>query len=153
MTAAVEAGDVEEFMATLSPAVVLRSPISDRAEFRGHDDIRQLMEAVFATIEDIRYYLDLGDETNRALFYRGRIGNRWLEEACLVSLDAEARIDEFTLWIRPLPGLTRLAAGLGPRLARRGGRGRAALVAAAARPLASLTAAADGPLVRLVTRR
>jgi hypothetical protein len=56
MKAAVEAGDLDGFMATLSPDVVLRSPISELAKFQGAAEMRELMRAVFDTIEDIRYY-------------------------------------------------------------------------------------------------
>lgn len=150
MRSAVENADLDGFMATLSPDVVLRSPISTKAEFHGHVEMRELMQAVLATIEDIRYYEELGDERARALFYRAHIGSQPVEEACLIGFDAEGKINELTLWIRPMPGLTRLAATLGPRLARQNSRPKAALVAAAARPLAFVTALADGPLVNLV---
>ena len=149
MKAAIEAADLEGFIATLSPAVVLRSPISARAEFRGQEEMRELMRAVFATIEDIRYYEDLGDDRARAVFYRARVGSQPIEEACLLRFDEDGLISEFVLWIRPLPGITRLAAALGPRLARQESRPRAALVAAAAKPLSWLTAIGDKPLVRL----
>jgi SnoaL-like domain len=109
MQAAVEAGDLDGFMGTLSPEAVLRSPISVRAEFRGAAEMRELMRSVFDTIEDIRYYEDLGDHRARAVFYRARIGSQPIEEACLLRFDEEARIDEFVLWIRPMPGITRLA--------------------------------------------
>ena len=150
MKAAVEAADLEGFMATLSPDAVLRSPISARAEFRGAADMRELMRSVFETIEDIRYFEDVGDERARAVFYRAHVDSQPIEEACLLHFDEEARISELVLWIRPLPGVTRLAAALGPRLARERSRPRAALVSTATKPLAWLTAVADKPLVRLV---
>jgi hypothetical protein len=150
MKTAVEAADLDGFMETLSPRVVLRSPISARAEFRGTADMRELMRSVFDSIEDIRYYEDLGDDRARAVFYRGRIGAQTIEEACLLRFDEDAQIKEFVLWIRPMPGITRLAATLGPRLARQRSRPRAALVAVAAKPLAWLTAVGDKPLVSLV---
>lgn len=149
MKAAVESADLEGFLATLSPTVVLRSPISANAEFRGQAEMRELMRAVFATIDGIRYFEDLGDDRSRAVFYRARVGDQEIEEACLLRFDEAGLIAEFVLWIRPLPGITRLAAGLGPRLARERSRPRGALVAAAAKPLAWLTAVGDKPLVRL----
>jgi hypothetical protein len=132
---------------------VLKSPITDRIEFRGRAEMRELMEAVFATIQDIRYYEELGDERSRALFYRARIGRQPLEEATLVRLDEAGKIKEFTIWFRPMPGLTRLTAGLAPRLAGRRSRRNGAIVSAATRPLAFITAAADGALVKLITGR
>lgn len=150
MKAAVEAADLDGFLATLSPRVTLRSPISERAEFHGVAEMRELMRAVFDTVEDIRYYEDLGDERARVVFYRARVGSQPIEEACLLRFDDDGLIDELVLWIRPMPGIVRLAAALGPRLARERSRPRAALVAVAARPLAWLTAIGDRPLVGLV---
>jgi hypothetical protein len=150
MKEAVEKADLEAFMATISADVVLRSPISEKVEFHGREEMRELMRGVFDTIEDIEYYEELGDERGRALFYRGRVGAQPIEEASLLRFDDAGQIRELTLWIRPLPGLTRLAAALGPRLARENSRTKAALVAAAARSLAFLTAIGDGPLVKLV---
>jgi hypothetical protein len=83
---AVEAGDVESLVATLAADVVLHSPITLRTEFRGHDDLRALMRAVFSSIEDISYFEDVGDATTRALFYRARVGRQEVEEATLVRL-------------------------------------------------------------------
>jgi hypothetical protein len=150
MKASVETADLEGFMETLSSEAILRSPISARAEFRGDTEMRELMQSVFDTIEDISYYEDLGDDQARAVFYRGRIGSQRIEEACLLRFDEAGLINEFVLWIRPLPGVTRLAATLGPRLARDKSRPRAALVTVAAKPLAWLTAIGDKPLVNLV---
>jgi SnoaL-like domain len=150
MRTTIESGDLEGFLALLSADVVLRSPISARAEFRGHGEMRELMAGVFATIEGIRYYEEHVGEGARTLFYRGRVGSQEIEEACRIRFDEAGRIDELTLWIRPMSGLTALAAALGPRLARPRGRTRSALVAAAAKPLAWLTAAADRPLIKLV---
>src|SRR3954471_4255683 len=101
----VEAGDVEGFLTTLAPGVVLHSPITARTVFRGHDELRVLMRAVLASIEDIRYFEDVGDATTRALFYRAHIGGQELEEATLVRLDESALITEVRLWFRPMPGL------------------------------------------------
>ncbi|MGH2976414.1 MAG: hypothetical protein ACRDLL_16355 [Solirubrobacterales bacterium] len=153
MKAAVEAADFDGFIETLSPEVILRSPISIRAEFRGRAEMRELMRSVFDTIEGIRYYEDLGDDRARAIFYRGRIGSQPIEEACLLRFDEDGRINELVLWIRPMSGLARLAATLGPRLARENSRTRAALVAAAAKPLSWLIAIGDKPLVGLVRPR
>ena len=153
LRAAAEAGDVDAFLATLADDVVLRSPITDSTVFRGRDEMRELMEAVFATIKEIRYFEEVGDERTRALFYRARVGKQQVEEATLARLDDAGKVRELTIWFRPLPGLTRLTADLTPRLARQRGRGTAAAVSAATGPLALITAAADARLVKLVTGR
>jgi ketosteroid isomerase-like protein len=47
--AATEAGDVDGFMATMAPDVEVVSPISGRMVFRGEDDVRFLLSAVYGT--------------------------------------------------------------------------------------------------------
>ncbi len=147
--ATAEARDIDGFMATLSPRVVLHSPITTRTHFEGHEEVRALIETVFATVEDIHYTDDLGDEHVRALVYRARIGGQEVHEATIVRLDEDGLIAEVTFWVRPLPGLTALTATLGPRLASRRGRLRALLLALLARPLFHLTRVGDVLGVRL----
>jgi SnoaL-like domain len=146
---AAETGDLERFMATLSPDVVFNSPITALTSFEGHDQVRSLMEAVFATVEDIRYTVDIGDERVRALVHHGEISGQAVHEATIVRLNERAEIVEVTFWVRPLPALTALAAALGPKLARRNGRIRSVLLKAMARPLFWLTRAGDSIGVRL----
>jgi hypothetical protein len=141
---AAEAGDVEALLSTLAPDVVLRSPISDAVAFRGREEIRELMHAVFATIEDIRYFADVGDARTRALFDRATVGGQALEQAVRVQLDERQQISELTIFFRPLPGLAGLTAGLAPRVAaRKHGRARALIARLLLAPLAIATRAGD----------
>jgi hypothetical protein len=141
--AAAEARDLARFMETLAPDVVIHSPLTDRTHFQGHDDVRALIRAVFATIHDIRYIHDIGDEHTRALIYTARYGRQHVQEAALLRLDDDALIAEVTLWFRPLPGLTALAATLVPELARAHSRPRALLLRLLATPLAWITCGGD----------
>jgi hypothetical protein len=150
---AVERGDVDGFLATLAPGAVLHSPITMLTDFRGHEELRELMAAVFATIDDIAFFEEVGDAATRVLFYRARAGSQPLEEVTLLRLDEEARITELTIWFRPLPGLTAVMAGLAPRLAGRRARWRGLAAAALTGPLAPLTRAGDRIGVRLLGRR
>lgn len=56
-------------IATLAPDVVLRSPITDRVVFRGHQEMRELLASVFVVINAIHYFADVGDQRTRALFH------------------------------------------------------------------------------------
>jgi SnoaL-like domain len=141
--AAVEARDLERFMATLAPDVVVHSPLTDRTQFQGHEDVRTLILAVFATIHDIHYTHDIGDAHTRALVYTARVGRQRVQEATLLRLDDDALVAEVTFWFRPLPGLTALAATLVPGLARARSRPRALLLRLLATPLAWVTRGGD----------
>lgn len=146
--AAIEAGDVEGFVATLAPGVVVHSPITTSARFEGIAEVRALMPHVLAVVEGISYTDDVGDAQTRALFYTARIRGVEVEEATRVRLDDGARITDVTLWFRPMPGLAALMAGLGPRLART--PARAAAVKAMTGPLAAMTRSGDKVAVKLV---
>jgi hypothetical protein len=141
---AAEAGDVEGLIATLSADVVFHSPLTDRAAFHGHAEMRELVEAVFDTITDIHFFADVGDGRTRALFFRGRVGRQPVEESVRVELDENDLIVGLTASFRPLPALTAIAATLVPKvIARRRGRLIGALVKAAMLPLAVVTRVAD----------
>jgi hypothetical protein len=141
---AAEAHDVEGLIATLSPDVLLHSPITERIAFRGHDELRELLTSVFETLTDIRYTADIGDDRTRALFVRAKVAGQDVEEAMRIELDDQARITEITLFFRPLPGLAALAGELAPRVvARRHGGVRAALARVLMAPLTILTRIGD----------
>ncbi len=140
---AAEAHDIAGVLETLASNVVLRSPITDRVSFNGREEIRALLGSVFATISDIRYFADVGDERTRALFYRANVNGQPLEEATRIELDDDGQIREITLFFRPLPGLATLTAALAPRVARRRGRVRAVIAHLLLGPLGAATRVGD----------
>lgn len=149
LRSAVEAADLEGFVDTLAPDVVFKSPLTFSTEFRGHGEVRDLMRVVFATIGDIRYFEEVGTESTRALFSRGRVGTQPIEETTLLRLDAHGKVSEITMYVRPLPGLTTLMAALGPRVARRRGRALSIAVRGMTAPLAFLTRVGDRVAARV----
>lgn len=121
--AAAERRDLEGLLATFSPDVVIRSPVSARLRFEGPEQVREIFRVVLERLEVIDYYEELGDESSRALFYRGRLAGAEIEETQLIRLAADGRIREIVFFIRPFPGLAGVAAGLAPALARSHGFG------------------------------
>jgi hypothetical protein len=152
--AAGERLDLPAFLETLAPSVKLRSPISFRARFEGFDDVAALLQEVFGVLQEIEYFEDVGTPTTRGLFYRARVeGGQAVEGAMLVRLDDGAKVEEMTMFFRPLPGLTAFTARLTPRLTAKRGRARSLVVAAMTRPVAALTRAGDPLGVRLMQPR
>jgi hypothetical protein len=49
------------------------------------------MRSVFATVEDIHYFADVGDARTRALFDRARVGGQALERRCGFSSTSASR--------------------------------------------------------------
>jgi hypothetical protein len=126
--AAYLAEDLDALLATMRPDVVLHSPITDQFAFRGHDQMRALMEDVHAAVSDSVYDLDVGDDRTRVLRLSARVGRQRIEETLVMELDDEGLIASMQLFVRPMAGITALAAALGPRVARRRSRVRALLV-------------------------
>ena len=144
MRHAAEAGDVQGVLETLAPDVVLHSPITDRVVFRGPAEVGDVLRAVFSTLEDVHYFADVGDQRTRALFYRARVrGRQPVEEAMRIELNADAEIETFTIFYRPLPGLATFAAAVAPRVARKHGRLRSLLARLAIFPLGLMTRLGD----------
>lgn len=110
--------------ATMATAedVELVSPITDRFVFRGRQQLETLLSVAFEFLESLRYTDVMLGENSAALFYEGRIGDVALGEAQRLHLDRDGHIDRITLYVRPLPALTRLMRLLGPELARRNGK-------------------------------
>lgn len=141
---AMERHDLDGLLETFSSDVVLRSPNTARVTFRGRDELRELMHVHFSVVHDVSYRREsLGPGTD-TLVYTGIVRGQPVEIVNRVELDDDHLIDEITIYVRPLPGLTALAAALGPPIARtRRSAAHALLLRAALSPLAFVTAAAD----------
>jgi ketosteroid isomerase-like protein len=136
------ARDFDAMRAVLSPDVVLISPIVS-TPFVGREAVLELFEVITATLEDVRYTVDMADGDLRFLSWHTRIGATEMQGAEILRLDEEGRIVEFTIFFRPLKGVTVLASALGKGLAARRSRSRALLVGAASAPMVALSRASD----------
>jgi hypothetical protein len=123
-----ESGDAHAAAQCLAEDVEVISPLTAQFRFRGRDQAREMLSAAFEVISGIRYHTEIGEGRTWALFYHGRSGPQELEEAQLLRLGDAGLIRELTLFGRPLPALTAVMAGIGPRLLRRQGRPRLATV-------------------------
>lgn len=134
--AAGEHGDAAAATACLAPDVELISPLTARFRFHGRDQVADVLTSAFEVIRDIRFHTEVGSDDTWALFYHGRTRREPVEEAQLLRLNADGLIRELTFFGRPLPALTEIMAGIGPRLLRRQRRpGLARLVGLATAPL------------------
>ena len=123
-----EAGDIDGMMECLTPDAELVSPISGRMVFRGTDDLRHLLRAVYGgTLSDLRWTEAVGDGDVRVLLGRTRIGPVRMTDAMVFELAPDGRIRRISPHLRPWLALTLFAAVLGPKVARRPGAVRRAL--------------------------
>jgi SnoaL-like protein len=146
---AFEAGDLHGVAEALAPDVVLHSPITSSFRFVGRDEVTALLGIVRKALEDLHYLEEFGEGRIHVLVFQARVNGQRLEGTDILRLDKQGRVREFKVFIRPLPGLTALAAALAPRLARETGRARSAAVAGMVRPIAAITRLGDVPGSRL----
>ena len=116
--AATEAGDVDGFMETLAPDVEVVSPISGRMIFRGRDDVRVLLSAVYGSLTDLRWTETVGDGERRVAVGEARILGVGMTDAMVFDLGPDGRIRRISPHLRPWLALTLFAVVLGPKVAR-----------------------------------
>jgi hypothetical protein len=108
--AAVEARDHERLMALFADDVVFRSPVVFRP-YRGRDTLAAILSAVMRVFEDFRYEREIGaaGDSDHALVFRARVGDRELEGCDFLHTDEDGLIDELCVMVRPLSGALALA--------------------------------------------
>jgi hypothetical protein len=125
--AASEANDMEGVMSVLSPDAELVSPISGRMLFRGTDDLRVLLTAVYGSMTGLQRREELGACNVRVIMGDADVGPVRMADAMVFELAEDGRIRRIRPHLRPWLALTLLALKLGPKLARRPGLVRRAV--------------------------
>lgn len=116
--ATTEANDVDGFMATLTPDVEVVSPISGRMVFRGREDVRVLLSAVYGSLNGLRWTKTLGDGDSRVAVGEARLAGIGMTDAMVFDLAPDGRIRRIGPHLRPWLALTLFALVLGPKIAR-----------------------------------
>ena len=119
--AASEQNDIDMLMATLAEDAELISPLSGHMVFRGRDDLRVLLGAVYGTVTKLRWHRELAGAEVRVVIGECRIGPLRLGDAMILELDTDGRIRRISPHLRPWLALTLFALMLGPKLARHPG--------------------------------
>lgn len=102
---AAEAKDIELMTETLREDVVLHSPILFRG-FEGRDVVGQVLTHVAATLEDLTYVDELATGNSVCLRFQAKVGDRELEGIDFLELDADGKVKELTVFMRPLSAIT-----------------------------------------------
>ena len=113
--AAVERGDVDGAVDLLADDVVFRSPAVFKP-YEGRETVATILRTVFGVFEDFRYTDELAGDDVHALISEARVGDRQLQGMDLIRADADGRIGEFTVMVRPASGLMALGERMGPAL-------------------------------------
>jgi len=115
--AASERRDIDGLLSTLAADAEVLSPISARAVFRGGEDLRALLTAVYATVEGWRWHEQLGDGHVRVALGEGRVLGLGLGDVTVFELADDGLIRRMTPHLRPWLATTAFAVRLAVRLA------------------------------------
>jgi hypothetical protein len=102
---AAEAKDLELLTATLREDVVLHSPILFRG-FEGREMTIMVLGQVIEVLEGFRYTDELVEGDTVALRFKAMVGDRELEGIDFLELDADGKVAELTVFMRPLSAVT-----------------------------------------------
>lgn len=112
---AIEARDIEAAIALLADDVEFRSPVT-HAPYRGRDAAGMLLRAVFRVFADFRYVREIGEQSNHALVFHARVGDRQVEGCDFFRTAADGSITELMVMVRPMSGLIALAEAMRAQL-------------------------------------
>lgn len=116
-----EQNDIEGLVQTLSADAELVSPVSGRMVFRGQEDLRILLAAVYGTVTDLRWSREFGDGETRVVIGECRVGPLKLGDAMMLEMTPDGLVRRIHPHLRPWLALTVFAFMLGPKLARHPG--------------------------------
>ena len=116
--AAVAARDVDALIDTLSPGVVLHSPITN-TPFEGREVLADLYRSLFESFEELHVVDEFENGDTHAFFWEGRIEGRYVAGADRLRIDESGKVRDITVIGRPLTGLSTFLTGVGFRFARR----------------------------------
>ena len=106
--AAVESRDPDAMEAALAEDVTFRSPVVYKA-YEGREATMFVLRAVFEVFEGFEY-LDAADgDSSSMLIFRARVGDKEIEGLDHLLYDAEGRVSELRVMVRPMSGMYALA--------------------------------------------
>jgi len=114
----VASGDLAALPALLHADVVFRSPVAFKP-YHGAASVALILRTVFGVFSGFAYERQFasGDGFDVALEFRAHVGGKQLKGIDLIRFDAEGRIVDFEVMIRPASGLAALADEMSRRLA------------------------------------
>jgi 2,4-dienoyl-CoA reductase (NADPH2) len=114
----IDTADLAALPALLRPDVVFRSPAAFKP-YEGAPAVALILRTVFGVFSGFAYERQFAsaDGLDVALEFRARVGDRELKGIDLIRFDADGRIADFEVMIRPASGLQALSEEMGRRLA------------------------------------
>ncbi|MFF0636029.1 nuclear transport factor 2 family protein [Nocardia sp. NPDC004151] len=115
---AVEARDAAAIEALLADNVVFTSPVAFKP-YPGKAITAAILRGVLRVFEDFRYVKEIGapDAADHALVFETTVSGKRITGCDFLHLDADGKIDEFTVMVRPLSGAQALAGAMAAQFA------------------------------------
>ena len=147
---AMEARNAEAIVDAFAPDAVFHSPLTGKLAFKGREQIAALTNIILDVLTDFRYTDELLGENSGILVSRAKVDGIDIEMVDHIRFGSDGKIQEFTVFMRPLPAATAALRLIGAGLGRRKSLARAALISALTSPLAFMTRTGDDIGVRLI---
>jgi hypothetical protein len=106
--AAAEAKDFSAASELFAEDVVFRSPVVFKP-YEGREALMVLLGAVSRVFEDFRYVDQVESGDAATLVFEARVGDRELQGVDILRFDAEGRVREMIVMVRPMSGMHALA--------------------------------------------
>ncbi len=116
---AAETKDLELLREALAADVVVHSPVLFRG-FEGREAAMIVLSNVIEVLENFAYTHELADGDDLVLRFRADVGDLLLEGIDFIRLDADGKVADLTVFMRPQRALTAFNERMGERLAAAG---------------------------------
>ena len=124
---ATKARDIDRMVSVLAPDAELHSPLFGNMVFRGRDDLRVLLGAVYGGLSGLVWREVIGEGATRVAVSDARIAGVTITDAMVLDLDDAGLIVRIRPHLKPWLAITLFALLLGPKIARHPGVLRRAL--------------------------
>ena len=114
--AAAEGKDFSAIEELFAEDATFRSPVVFK-QYEGRDTIAMILRAVAEVSDDFRYTDQVENGDTAVLVFEARVGDRELNGVDILHFDAEGKIEEMMVMVRPMSGLQALAQAMEQRLA------------------------------------
>ena len=114
--AAAEGKDFSAIEELFAEDATFRSPVVFK-QYEGRDTIAMILRAVAEVSDDFRYTDQIENGDTAVLVFEARVGDRELNGVDILHFDAEGKIEEMMVMVRPMSGLQALAQAMEQRLA------------------------------------
>ncbi|MET8874223.1 nuclear transport factor 2 family protein [Nocardia sp. NPDC004604] len=111
---AVEARDAAAIEALLADNVVFTSPVAFKP-YPGKAITAAILRGVLRVFEDFHYVREIADPNGRdhAFIFEAKVNGKQLTGCDFLHFDADGKIDDFMVMVRPLSAATALAEAMG----------------------------------------